>query len=149
MRKAVVSKQSRRRTGTFLLVAAISMGAASVRYEPCRRFSGAAAMVPGRHIGWVPAAAAVAADRLALLVRQRFHLAVEVGLALKADAGQIRQCHVAVDNFDPVGEATERLKQVGIGLVAPKPKARGDVQRHLVATVRNAAAWGPTMLLEH
>ena len=99
--------------------------------------------------GPVPAAAAVAADRWALLVRQRFHLAVQVGLPLKADAGQIRQCHVAVDNFDPVGEATERLKQVGIGLVAPEPKARGDVQRHLVTTVRNAAARGPTMLLEH
>jgi hypothetical protein len=45
-------------------------------YEPRRRFSGAAAMVPCSISVGVPAAAAVAADRLALLVRQRFHLAV-------------------------------------------------------------------------
>ncbi|MDT4849216.1 hypothetical protein FQZ97_833310 [compost metagenome] len=60
--------------------------------------------------------------------RQRLHLAVQVGLAFEADAGQVRQRHMAVLDLHAIGESAERLEQVGVGLVAAQPEPRGDVQ---------------------
>ena len=81
--------------------------------------------------------------------RQGLHLAVKVGLALEPDAGKIRQGDEAVLDLHPIREAAERLEQVGVALVATQAQAGGDVQRHLVAAVRDAAAGRPAVFLEH
>ena len=65
---------------------------------------------------------------------------VEVGLALEADAGQVRHRDVAVLDPHAVGKAAVGLEQIRIALVAAEPEAGRDVERHLVAAVRNAAA---------
>ena len=67
-------------------------------------------------------------------------------LALEADAGQIRQRHVAVLHPHAVREPAERLEQVGVRLVAAQSQARGDVKRHLVPAVRNAASSGTSRI---
>ena len=72
--------------------------------------------------------------------RQRLHMRIKVGLAFKANARQIRQGHMAVYHLDAVRETAKGLKQVGVGLIAAQSQACSDVQRHLVAAVRNAAA---------
>src|ERR1041385_9021698 len=71
------------------------------------------------------------------LRRQRAHLGVEIGLSLKADAGQIRHDDVTV--FDPhaVGKSAIGLEQVGIAFIAAKAQSRRDIQRHLVSAVRS------------
>ena len=49
-----------------------------------------------------------------VLGRERLHLAIQVGLALEADAGQVGQRDVAVLDLHAVGEAAEGLEQVGV-----------------------------------
>src|SRR3954470_8835720 len=83
------------------------------------------------------------------LVRQRAHFLDQVRLPLETDAGQVGQRHVAVLDLDAIGEAAEGLEEVGVGLVASEPEAGRDVERHLVPAVRDAAAGGPAVFLEH
>jgi len=50
--------------------------------------------------------------------------------------------------FTPSG-SRRTAGTVGVGLVAAQAQAGGDVQRHLVAAVRDAAARRPAVLLQH
>src|ERR1700738_543794 len=84
-------------------------------------------------------------DRLAhlralVLLRQFAHDLDEVRLALKADAGQIRHHDVAVQNPHAVRKAARGRERVRIASIAAKTEARRDVERHLVAAMRDAAA---------
>src|SRR4051794_4451695 len=81
--------------------------------------------------------------------RQFAHNLDQIGLALEADAGQVGQRHVAVLDLDAIGEAAEGLEQVGVALVAAESEAGRNVERHLVPAVRDAAAGGPAVFLEH
>ncbi len=84
-----------------------------------------------------------------LLGRQRLHLRVEIVFALEADARQIRHGDVAVLDADAVGETAIGLEQVGIALVAAEAEAGRDVERHLMAAVRDTAARRPAQRLQH
>src|ERR687885_3054874 len=78
------------------------------------------------------------------LFRQRAHDANQVRFALETNAGQLRHRDVAMLNLDAVGEAAVGLKEVGVALVAAEAEAGGNIQRHLVAAMWNAARGGPT-----
>ena len=69
---------------------------------------------------------------------------INSALPSKPMPGQFRHGDVAVLHADAVRETAERLEEVGVALVAAKAQAGGDVQRHLVAAVRNAAARRPS-----
>src|SRR3569832_3035313 len=83
------------------------------------------------------------------LPAQCLHFAVQIGLALEADAGQFRHGDETVLDFHAVGEAAERLDQVRIGFVAAQPQSCRDVQRLLMAAVRIAAFAQPTKQMQH
>src|SRR3954469_14046115 len=83
------------------------------------------------------------------LLRQLAHHLNQVGLAFEADAGKLRHRDEAVLDTHAVGEAAVGLEQVRVALVASEPEASCDVERHLMAAVRDAAAPRPTALLEH
>src|SRR5262245_55448624 len=82
------------------------------------------------------------------LLRQRLHLRIEIRLPLEADTRQIGHGDVAVLDADAIGEAAIGLEQVGIALVAAEPETGRDVERHLVAAMRDAAAWRPAVGLQ-
>src|SRR4051812_42319271 len=67
----------------------------------------------------------------------------QIRLLLEADPRSFRQRDVPVLDSHRVGEAAERLEEIGIGLVAAESESRSDVQGKLVAAVRDAAAPGP------
>src|SRR5437588_6591221 len=67
------------------------------------------------------------------------HFLVEVGLALEADAGQVRHRDVTVLDAHPVGKAAIGLKQIRVAFVAAEPEACSDVQRHLMAAMGDAS----------
>src|SRR5882757_4840670 len=77
---------------------------------------------------------------LARSVRQLAHYLDEVGLALEADARQVRHHDMAVLNPHAVGKSAIGLEQVRIAFIAAKPKPGRDVERHLMPAMRNAAA---------
>src|ERR1022692_3278927 len=81
--------------------------------------------------------------------RQRLHLRIEIGFALKTDTRQIRHGDVAVLDPDAVREAAIGLEQVWIALIAAEAEAGRDIQRHLMAAMRNAAARRPALGFEH
>jgi hypothetical protein len=56
-----------------------------------------------------------------------------------ASNGKLRQRYDAIADLRAVGEAAVGLEDVGVVLVAAQPQAGGNVERHLVATVRYAA----------
>src|SRR5579864_1133670 len=82
-------------------------------------------------------------------IEQSVQRARQFGLGLEADSGNFRQRDVAVLHGNIVGESAEGLKDSGIRFVAAESQARGDVQGHLVAAVRNAALRRPAVLFEH
>ena len=55
--------------------------------------------------------------------RQGLHLGIQVGLAFEADARQVGQRDEAVLDLDAVWETAERLKQIGVALVATQAEA--------------------------
>ena len=69
--------------------------------------------------------------------------------SLEADARRTRQADMAVDHRNVVGEAVERPEYVRVGLVAAEVEAGRDMERELVAAVRDAAARRPAVLGEH
>ena len=77
------------------------------------------------------------------------HDVVQSRLGLDADTRDVRQPDVSVCDGGAVGEASERLEDIRVGLVAAEAETCGDVERHLVTAVRNAAAWRPRMLPQH
>src|SRR3569623_394010 len=77
------------------------------------------------------------------------HHLVEIGFALKPDAGQRRQGDVAVLHPYAVGEATKGLKQVGIGFIAAQAESGCDVERHLMSAMRNTTRRRPAIRLQH
>ena len=77
------------------------------------------------------------------------HDADQVGFAFEADAGEVGHHDVAVVDADLVGEAAIGLEQVGVALVAAEAEAGGDVERHLMAAMRDAAGGGPAGLVQH
>ena len=48
-----------------------------------------------------------------------------------------------------VGEAAIGLEQVRIALIAAQPEPGGDVERHLVAAMRDAAPRRPSRVVQH
>src|SRR5450631_760490 len=80
---------------------------------------------------------------------QLHHYLVEIRLTLESYAMQVRHRNVAAFDTHAVGESAERLEEVGIAFVAAETEARRDVERHLVAAVRNAARGRPAVLAQH
>ena len=77
------------------------------------------------------------------------HDRMQARLCLDADARDVGQRDVAINDGRVVGKAAERLEHVRVGLVAAESEAGGNVERHLVAAVRDAAARRPAVVLEH
>src|SRR5260370_11530780 len=84
-----------------------------------------------------------------LAFRQRLHNSEQFALRLETDTRNLRQLDIAVFDRYPVGKSTERLKDSWVGFVASQPQTSGNVQRHLMPSVRNAADWRPPMVLQH
>src|SRR6516165_6319217 len=80
---------------------------------------------------------------------ERLHFLVEVRLALEPNARQVGHRDMALLDFHPIRKSAKRLKQVRVGLVAAEAEARCDIERHLMAPVRNAARRRPTVLAQH
>src|SRR5450830_1126967 len=92
----------------------------------------------------------VCAPRSAVgLFRQLAHFGVQVGLAFEAYAWQVWHGDVAIVDLHTVGEAAVRLEQVRVRLVTAQAQAGCDIERHLVATVRDAAARRPAVCSPH
>src|SRR5262249_19024350 len=85
----------------------------------------------------------------AALLRQRAHPVDERSLPLAAGARELGQEDGAVRDAHAVRKASEGLEQVRIVLVAAQAEAGRDVERHLVAAVRDAAAARPSRRLDH
>src|SRR3954470_23907252 len=81
--------------------------------------------------------------------RQRFHLIIEIGFSFKPDAWQIRHGDVAVLDANAVGKAAIGLEQIGIALIAAEAETGRDIERHLMPTMRNAAARRPAVGFQH
>ena len=67
------------------------------------------------------------------------------GRELHADAGLLGQPHIAIDDRDVVGEAAVGLEHAGIAFRAAELQAGRDVERQLVAAVRDQAAARPAV----
>src|SRR5690242_16608498 len=83
------------------------------------------------------------------LCRKRLHFRVEIRLALEADAGQFGHDDVAILDADAIGKAAIGLEQVRIALITAQSETGRDVERHLVATMRDAAARRPALCMQH
>src|SRR3954451_16502339 len=68
------------------------------------------------------------------------HLLDQVRLAFKTDPRNVGHDDMAVLHPHPVWEAAIRLEEVRIAFIAAEPKACRDVQRHLMAAMRDAPA---------
>src|SRR5689334_20033594 len=99
--------------------------------------------IASRSLAMTKTAAATASSR-----RKRLHFRVEIRLALEADARQLRHDDVAVVHADAVGEAAIGLEQVRIAFIAAEAETGRDVERHLVAAMRDAAARRPAMRMQ-
>src|SRR5450631_1080615 len=80
---------------------------------------------------------------------QLHHDLVEVGLTLESYAMEVGHRNVAVFHAHAVGEAAERLEEIGIAFVAAEAEARRDVEGHLVAAMGNAARGRPAVRAQH
>src|SRR5471030_268115 len=65
---------------------------------------------------------------------------------LQSRCPAIRHGDIAVVDLHAVGEAAERLEQVRIRFISAQSQSGRDVQRHLVAAMRDAAFRRPSML---
>ena len=63
--------------------------------------------------------------------------------------GRVGQLEIAVLQPRVVGEAREGAEHAGIGFRAAQAEAAGDVQRHLVAAVREQAGARPVVARQH
>src|SRR5208283_1339128 len=81
--------------------------------------------------------------------RQVTHDLDQVGLPLEADARQLRHGDTAVLDAYAIREAAIGLEEIGVALVAAQTESCGDVERHLVAAMRNAARRRPAGDLQH
>src|ERR1700739_1918393 len=82
------------------------------------------------------------------LFRQVTHDLDQVRLALESDAGQLRHGDAAVLDAYAIREAAIGLEEIGVALVAAQAESCGDVERHLMASVRNAARRRPARDLQ-
>src|SRR6202022_4660339 len=81
--------------------------------------------------------------------RQRPHFPIKIGFSLEPGARQIRHGDVAVLDANAVRETAIGLEQIGIALVAAETETGRDIERHLMAAMRNAAARRPALGFEH
>src|SRR6185295_9100529 len=81
--------------------------------------------------------------------RELAHNAEKALLALKADAGAVRQRDHAGFDTGVVGKSAEVAEHAGIGLRTAEAEAGGDRKRHLVAAVREHSAARPTVPRQH
>src|SRR3954454_19552374 len=72
--------------------------------------------------------------------RKSAHLFDQIRLALKADTRQLGHSDIAVLDPHAIGKTAIGLEEIGIRLVAPEPEASGNVERHLMTAMRDAAA---------
>src|ERR1700730_4991875 len=75
-----------------------------------------------------------------LIVGKRFQQAEQFFFRFKPDARRLRQRDVTLFNGRVVGKSAEGLKYSRVRFVSAQPQAGGDMQRQLMAAVRNAAA---------
>src|ERR1700690_180351 len=80
---------------------------------------------------------------------QRLHLTEEIGFSFEADTGKIWHRDVPIFHAHTVRETAIGLEQVGIALVAAEPETGGDIERHLMSAMRDAAARAPTRHFKH
>src|SRR5690606_20294950 len=128
------------RVDTLHGIAALSHAAAFASAPAITRADG-----PCSSTGWRRAEMPGAHRRIG----EASHLVDEIGLAFEADAGKLRHRDRSTLDRYAVGEATERLEQVGIRFVAAQSQAGRDVERHLVPAVWDAALRRPAMLVQH
>src|SRR3954469_21016579 len=81
-------------------------------------------------------------------VKRAQHL-VERALGLEPDSRDLGQPHPRVRDDGVVGETTGGLEFAGVGLVATELEGGGDVQRELMAAMRNASPRRPAVLMQH
>src|SRR5882762_7647605 len=84
-----------------------------------------------------------------LVIRQWLHNAEQFVFGFEPHTGNLRQLDVAVFDRYPIGKSAKRLKDSRIGFVASQPQTGGNVQRHLMSSVRNTAIWRPSMFFQH
>src|ERR1700730_11540813 len=84
-----------------------------------------------------------------LSLDQPFHHAEQFVFGFKADARNFRKANIAVFHGEAVRESTKGLEDSRVRFVASQSQSSSDVQRHLVATVRNATSGRPPVLSEH
>src|ERR1700722_17461535 len=77
------------------------------------------------------------------------HFCDEIRFSFKAYSRQVRHGDVTVDHLHPVGETAIGLEQIGVTLVAAKPQAGCDVERHLMSAMRNATSRRPAVGSQH
>src|SRR5712692_4522091 len=87
--------------------------------------------------GPTPCCASITADWL--------QHAEQIRLLLEPDPGRVVHPYPAALDANAVRKSAEGLEQVGIGLVSAQPEPRGDIERHLVPAVRDAAAGRPAV----
>src|SRR5258708_6676024 len=68
---------------------------------------------------------------------------------LAAAAGNVGTRHKSVPDRSAGGKTTEWLKDPGMGFVSTQSKPGGNVQRHLVAAMRDTARGRPAVLFQH
>src|SRR5204863_9607373 len=71
------------------------------------------------------------------LRRELAHDGDQLRLPFEPDAGKLGHHDVPPLDVHAVGEATERLEEIGIALVAAEAEPRGDVERHLMPAMRD------------
>jgi hypothetical protein len=74
---------------------------------------------------------------------QRFHDAIKLILRFKADPGNVRELDVAVFDRDAISKSAEGPKDARIGLSPPQSQSGGQVERHLMTPMGNAALCRP------
>src|SRR6266849_312647 len=71
-----------------------------------------------------------------------------IGLSFKTDARQIRHGDVTVLDAHAIRKTAIGLEQVGIAFIAAEAEPRCDIERHLMAAMRNTAARRPAQGLQ-
>src|SRR6478672_9023599 len=83
------------------------------------------------------------------LARQTAHLFDQIRFAFKADARQIRHGDIAVLDPNAIGKTAIGLEEVGIRFVAAQAEPGSNIERHLMAAMRDAALRRPAVALQH
>src|SRR5579872_4110516 len=84
-----------------------------------------------------------------LVIGKRLQQTEQFLFRFKPDARRLRQRDVTVFNGRVVRESAKGLKYSRVGFISTKSQSGGDMQRQLVAAMRNAAGRRPAIFLEH